>query len=298
VPEVSVIIPAYNAETTLRETLASVLAQTFTDIEVLVVDDGSTDDTAAIATAIGPPVICLSRENGGVARARNLGLDQAAGRYVAFLDADDRWEPRKLERQIELMSTRPEVGACFTAVRNVDDQDQTLAQTPARDYADFCEALLLHSVVVSGSCSSAMLRRELASEVGGFDPRFSQCADWDYFIRLSLRARLAPIDEPLVVYRRAAGNMSSDIALLERDTFAVLDKFFASGDAGPYVELRQRCYSNHWMIVSGSYLHAGQSRDAVRCLLKGLRAYPRNVRRPLGLPVRWARRARARGVAS
>jgi hypothetical protein len=178
----------------------------------------------------------------------------------------------------------------------VDGRYHTVAHTPARDYADFCGALLLHSMVFAAGCSSVLIRREVASDLGGFDPNFSQCADWDYFIRLSARVRLAPIDEPLVLYRTAAGNMSSDIALLERDTFGVLDKFFDSGDAGPYLDIRPRCYSNHWMIVSGSYLHARRPRDAVRCLMHGLRVYPRNARRPLGLPARWARRALTRGV--
>ena len=99
-PEISVIIPAYNASRTIGPTIESVLAQTFTDFELLVIDDGSTDDTADIVSAVGDLALnCVRTENGGVSVARNRGLDMATGAYVAFLDADDAWRPAKLERQ-------------------------------------------------------------------------------------------------------------------------------------------------------------------------------------------------------
>jgi hypothetical protein len=149
----------------------------------------------------------------------------------------------------------------------------------------------MHSMVL-GAISSPLIRRSVATSAGGFDPRLSQCADWDYFIRLSLRTQFAVIPAPLVRYRVAAGSMSSDISRLERETFDVLDRFFA-GEAGPrYEHTRARCYANHWMILSGSYLHAGQRRAALRCLANGVRAHPASVTRPLGLPSRWARRSR------
>jgi hypothetical protein len=140
-----------------------------------------------------------------------------------------------------------------------------------------------------------MVRREIAVDIGGFDARFSQCADWDYFLRASLVAAVAPLNEPLVLYRTAAGNMSSDIRLLERDTFAVLDKTFSDPGFARYAPIRRRVYSNHWMICSGSYLHAGQFGPAVRCLGRALEADPTNVARPLGIPSRWIARRTKRG---
>jgi hypothetical protein len=135
-----------------------------------------------------------------------------------------------------------------------------------------------------------MVRREVHEAVGGFDRRFSQCADWDYLLKLSLSTRLRPIPEYLAMYRKGSANMSRDIGLLERDTFAVLDRFFSDDAPDRYLGLRDQCYSNHWMILSGSYLHAGQLAASVRCLVKGLRLWPRNVVRPLWLPVRQAQR--------
>jgi glycosyltransferase involved in cell wall biosynthesis len=290
IPDVSVVIPAYNAERTLGETLASALAQTLDDLEVIVIDDGSTDATAAIAQNVTDKrVRVLSVPNGGVARARNRGMHEARGRFVAFLDADDIWRPLKLERQVSLLHAQPEVGMCFTAAFRVDADTRIIASMAVREYRDYCEALLLHSMV-AGCVSSGVVRRALALDVGGFDPTFSQSADWDFWLRLSRVTEFTPVPEPLVLYRSCPGNMSSDVALLERDTFAVLDKFFADQMAEPYLPLRSRTYSNHWMTCSGSYLHAGEIRASLRCLRRGLGAYPANIRRPLGLPRRWMTR--------
>lgn len=295
---VSVIIPAYNAENSLSQTLESVMAQTFQDFEIIVVDDGSSDRTAEIAKSFGPSVYCLRKKNGGVAKARNAGIEQAAGRYLAFLDADDLWAPTKLEKQIALVEARPQVGLCFTAMYRVTPTLQVINEVPARDYPDFCEALLLYFCVVTGSCSSALLRRELVVETGGFDTRLSTCADWDYWLRLSRVTEFASIPEPLVSYRVMPGSMSSNPTLVEQEVFAVLSKFFNSSPPHKYVGLRSRCYSNHWMILAGDYLHARLPGESLRCLVRGLSLYPLNIARPLGLPARWLRRRLISPLAS
>ena len=287
-PVVSVVIPAYNAARTLGDTVRSVLDQTFDDLEVVVVDDGSRDSTAAVAGGFGEPVRCISTPNGGVSRARNVGIEAARGRYLAFLDADDLWDADKLRRQVELLDASPETGGAYTGFRRVDDAGTTLREKPAAHYDDLCEAQLLYSAVVN--TSTVLVRRPLSP---AFDPCFSQCADWDYFLRLSLVTRLVAIPDVLVGYRLSPGQMSSDIARLERDTFGVLDSFFATPAGDGYRHLRRRVYSNHWMILSGSYLHDGRLASSLRCLVYGLRLYPANARRPLGAPARWARRRAA-----
>lgn len=282
---VSVVIPAYNAERTLGATIDSVLGQTFRDIEVVVVDDGSADRTAAQAASYGTPVRVITTPNQGVAQARNTGIDEAVGEFVAFLDADDLWLPDKVERQVALLDSRPAAGVSTTGHMRVrDDTLEPLAHVPAEDPADVCATLLLRSQV-AGNLSTPIVRRDLATATR-FDPRFSQSADWDFFLRLALATEFAVIPDPLILYRASATSMSTDIALLERDTFAVLDAFFSRDVPHRYRRLRRRIYSNHWMIVSGSYLHAGQRKDAVRCLARGVRLHPPNVRRALELPAR------------
>lgn len=155
------------------------------------------------------------------------------------------------------------------------------------------EALLLESMIV-GCISSGVIRRPLLERVGGFDTQFSQCADWDLWLRVSLATRFVVLMQPVVQYRSYAGNMSSNLDLLERDTFAVLDKFFADADAAVYQRLRRRVYSNHWMICGSSYAYGRHWTDALRCLARGLLVYPPNARRPLGAPLRWLGRAQVR----
>jgi glycosyltransferase involved in cell wall biosynthesis len=297
VPHVSVIVPAYNAANTLVETLQSVLQQTYHDFEILVVDDGSTDATATVVESFGPKVRYVRQDNAGVSGARNTGASMTSGDLLAFLDADDLWAPNKLERQIALLRQRPDVGVTYVGAVRIDAAGRAIGYTEALDYADPSEALLLHSSIVSGTCSSTLVRRTVAHDVP-FDPAFSQCADWDYWIRLSLKTGFAGLNEPLMSYRTSPNNMSSDIALLERDTFAVLDKFYATDASDKYRPIRRRVYSNHWMIVSGSYLHARRAPAAVRCMTRGLLSYPANVAQPLGLPYRWTRRRLARSSTS
>lgn len=294
-PTVSVVIPAYNAEATLFGTLQSVLDQTFKDIEVLVIDDGSTDRTAEIARSMGGPVRCIVQENRGVSAARNRGIDSARARYIALLDADDVWDRDKLAKQTAVLDADPDVMGTYAGVVRVNAEGRTIEHLPARAFDDLCGSLLLHSSVIPTSPSSLMLRREVFDLVGTFDPSFSQCADWDFLIRASLKVRLTPIDEWLVRYRTAEGNMSSDITLLERDTFAVLHKFYSSQESVPYRDIKDRVYSNHWLILSGSYLHNRQPGHSARCLLHALREDPTNVRYPLSLPSRAFRRLRSRG---
>ena len=271
------------------------LAQSFVDLELLVIDDGSQDDTADVVGARDDPRLnVISTENRGVSTARNRGLELAAGPYVAFLDADDAWQPTKLERQYHAMSDMPAVGMCFASAQMVDDDLRPIGMDWAVDRADYSEALLLEGNIVAGGGSSVLARTSVINRAGRFDPRLSQCADWDMWLRMSAITGFTPLYEPLVLYRSVPGTMSSDPELLERDTFALLDKFYASPASAAYHGVRKRAYANHWMVCAGSYLHAGRLQDSLRCVAAGLRSDPRTVSRLMSFPVRWANRAQRR----
>ena len=294
-PEISVIIPAYNAARTVGAAVDSVLAQSFAGFELLVIDDGSQDDTAGVVNARNDPrVKCVRTENGGVSVARNRGLDLAAGASVAFLDADDAWKPTKLEQQHRAMSDQPDVGLCFASTEHVDDDLRTIGLHAAPQRSDYCQALLLEGNIIAGSASSVMARTSAIDQAGRFDPRLSLCADWDMWLRMSVVTSFLALDEALVLYRNAPGTMSGDPKVLERDTFALLDRFYSSRASAPYAQLRDRAYANQWMVCAGSYLHTRHPREALRCVAAGLRTDPRTVSRLAHLPVRWADRARRR----
>lgn len=289
---VSVVLPAYNAARTVGKAVDSVLTQTLTDLELLVVDDGSTDCTSEVVEAREDERLrCVKTENRGVAHARNCGVRLSSGEFVAFLDADDAWLPRKLEVQLDLMLKQPSIGLCFTSAEIVDRRLRRIGEDSADSFGDYTEALLMRGNVVAGGGSSAMVRRSALERVGGFDAGLSQCADWDLWLRLSVDTSFVAITEPLVQFTRAPGTMSSDPSLLERDTFAMLDRFFTTDVSLPYRPSRRRVYSTQWMVCAGTYLHAGCLRDSLRCVSRGLFVDPRSLSIPALLPVRVASRA-------
>jgi glycosyltransferase involved in cell wall biosynthesis len=288
-PLVSVVIPAYNAETYIGSAVESVLAQTFRNFELIVVDDGSSDSTAARLEAYGDALRCLRQPNSGVSRARNRGIEASRGRLVAFLDADDVWLPEKLDKQASLLGIRKDCRVCYTAVIVADATLRPMATEHGPDGAVTGLDLLLRGNVVPGSASSVICERNLLSETGAFDPSLSLCADWDLWLRLAARTRFAAVDEPLVVYRRSPGSMSGNPRVLERDTLALLAKAFSKRDA-PDRDVRARAYGRQYLVFSGSYLQAGLYRDALRCLARSIHHDPRQCLYALALPARAARR--------
>lgn len=224
-PRVSVIIPAFNAAGCVRRAVDSVLGQCFQDIELLVVDDGSTDATRAILAEYGNRVRLLARENGGPAAARNHGLHHARGEYVAFLDADDYWIAEKLERQVELLDTQPAVGFCSTATQVVDSAGRPAGDWPCRpDAGPLPDILFQHGTVISGSTSGVLARRHLIEAIGGFDPVLRGFEDPDLWIRLAAITRYACIPEALTVVVRTPNSVSGNLVNMRRATLASFRK--------------------------------------------------------------------------
>jgi glycosyltransferase involved in cell wall biosynthesis len=221
---VSVVMPAYNAESTIRSSLRSVLNQTFVQLDIIVVDDGSTDSTAAIATAIGaadPRVRLIQQTNAGVAAARNKGVLQARGDLVAFIDADDLWHPAKIEKQVEMLRRLGDrVGVIYTWSWFIDAGDRLEARFFAPDEAgDVYATLVLHNIVGNGSVP--LVRKACLVECGGFDTglrtaRAQGCEDLRLWLRIAERYEFAVVPEFLVGYRQDTANMSRNIDEMRR----------------------------------------------------------------------------------
>jgi glycosyltransferase involved in cell wall biosynthesis len=290
VPEVSVVIPAYNAGHYVPAAVESVLAQTMTDHEVIVVDDGSTDDTAETMTRFGSRVRYLRQANQGVAAARNTGIAEAHGRYIAFLDADDTWFPEKLERQLVALSARTDCRACYSAFLVVDERLSPLGVCRGLRRTATLEDLITRGNVV-GSICTVLCDRSLFASAGSFDSTLSQCADWEMWIRLATRTEFLYLDEPLATYRQHAANMSRDPALLERDSIAVLEKSFALPALPNALRRRRRsAFGRNYMVLAGTYFRAGHGRDFLRCAALSLALSPRQGAYLLAFPLRVARR--------
>ncbi|MBS0305635.1 MAG: glycosyltransferase family 2 protein [Proteobacteria bacterium] len=224
-PTVSVVVPAYNAAAFVGRAVDSVLAQSGVDYELLVVDDGSSDGTVAVLAAYGDRLRVLVQANAGPAAARNRGLHEARGRYVAFLDADDWWLPEKLARQVALLDGRPEIGFCSTATRVVTEGGAPAGEWPCvPGERPLLETLFVRSAAVSGSTSGVLARRELLLGAGGFDEALRGFEDPDLWMRLAARAGYACIDEPLTVVVRTPGSVSSHLPRMRAATLASLRK--------------------------------------------------------------------------
>jgi GT2 family glycosyltransferase len=208
-PLVSVVVPSHNRARLLRRTLQSILAQQLRDLEVVVVDDGSTDDTPIVAGSFDPRVVVLRNQRpGGVSAARNRGIEAARGDWVAFCDDDDLWAPDKLSRQIAA-AERDCHGWVYTGDVNVDDGLQILSGGRPPDPAAVMERLPRWNPISSGG-SNVVVQSRLLASVGGFDATLRRTEDWDLWIRLSRTGPPSWVCEPLVAYRFHAGNIASD----------------------------------------------------------------------------------------
>lgn len=227
-PQLSVVIPVYNGEKTIRETIESVLSQTFTDFELLIINDGSTDQTVEIIDSFADPRIQIfSYKNAGLAASRNRGIDRATTDYIAFIDADDLWTPEKLYDQFQALQDHPEAAVAYSWTDFIDDSGQVIypGGYPTVN-GDAYAHLLLVCVLENGS--NPLIKKQALQEIGGFDESLAAAEDWDLYIRLAARYPFVGVPRPQVLYRVATNNMSSQVLRQEAASLRVIEKAFAS----------------------------------------------------------------------
>jgi glycosyltransferase involved in cell wall biosynthesis len=291
-PLVSVIIPNYNYAHYLPAAIDSVLGQSYPNLEMIVVDDGSQDDSEEIVKQFGERVRFIKQQNQGVAMARNRGVSVSKGQLIAFLDADDLWLPSKLEKQVQRILDDAEIGLVHCALEEIDSEGKSLrTDISGMDGWVAKEMLLFRQTVIRGSGSCGLVPRETFDLVGGFDSRLSTAADWDFCYRVALRQRVSFVPEPLVKYRIHTSNMHVNIAAMEHDMLLGFDKAF-SADDNELSRMRRQCYGNLHMILAGSFFRTGHRVDFARHALKSVWLAPKNVTRLLAFPVRHYQRLR------
>ena len=296
-PQVSVVIPAYNAMRFLPQTVESVLQQTLQDFEVLIVDDGSKDDTARWAAAHSDSrVKLIPRPNGGAAAARNTGVENAAGEYVAFLDADDLWQPTKLAKQVARAEADPEVGLVDTWISYIDAAGEPMNSVLTQHLeGDVWAHMIEYNLVRCGS--TPLVRRRCFEEVGSFDESFRFAEDWEMWIRISRRYQFAVVKEPLVAYRQHANNKHKDYQAMLPTLRRIIEKSFQDV---PFEQqhLKGRALGRaHLHAAWRALLYGGDDREAAalrRAAIEhysGLRYAKNSVRLELNIMrSRWLRR--------
>jgi glycosyltransferase involved in cell wall biosynthesis len=276
-PIISVVVPAYNAEHTILETVDSVLKQTFTDFELIVIDDGSTDQTAKLLQSIADPRLkVFSYPNGSASVARNRGMAHATGDYISFLDADDLWTADKLQAQLAALQAHPEAGVAYSWTCNMSPTGEAFYPGVCVTYAGNVQAqLLLSNFLASGS--NCLIRRDAITSVGAFDPTLEAYEDWDYYLRLAARWPFVGVPKYQILYRQSAGGRSSKIAILEKYSQIVIERAFCT--APPKLQpLKKQSLAINYQYLAGLCLayadHPERMLQAGEKLWQAIRAFP------------------------
>jgi glycosyltransferase involved in cell wall biosynthesis len=282
---VSVIIPTYNSGPLVEEAIASVLAQTHPAAQIIVVDDGSTDDTPRRVEQFGQRIEYVRQPNGRVAAARNTGLARATGDAVAFLDADDAWHPRKLERQVEVLTREPHIGLLATRLSPWPGEFTPADQLVTGNLLDVPLVSLL--VFNSLATSSIIVRRAVLDQAGRFDSDLFGPEDYDLWLRCARIARAAVLEEPLTGYRDTSGSVGKQADSMRQGLLRIHAKLDAAG-AWPSRWLRRKCRAHIDYTTGFMYLAAGKPGRATQLIAHSLATFPLPMR-PAEVRYRWGR---------
>ena len=267
--KVSIIIPVYNAEKTILETIQSVQSQSFTDWELIVIDDGSSDNTVTIIEEIQESRLQLfCYENAGATVARNRGLAQAQGNFIAFLDADDLWSEDKLVLQLVALQKHPDAGVAYCWTSFIDEQGKVFfLQKPVWHQGNVYPELLLRNFLACGSIP--LIRKEAIAAVGEFDPHLKSCQDWEYWLRLAKYWSFVLVPQHLVFYRQSSGSISSKIEERERASFIILEKAF-HGAPQEFNSLKPQSFAYNYRYLARLYLQRQQDKEGIKQAVKKL----------------------------
>ncbi|MBW2039707.1 MAG: glycosyltransferase [Deltaproteobacteria bacterium] len=272
-PRVSVIIPTHNRKDFLLEAMDSVFAQTYGDFELVVVDDGSTDGTGEALKRYGDRLIYTYQANQGVSAARNRGIELVRGEFIAFLDSDDLWLPKKLQMQVAFMDQHPEAQICYTDEIWIR---RGVRVNPKKKHAKYSGWIYSHCLPLCIiSLSSALMRRGLFAQVGAFDPRLPVCEDYDLWLRVASRFPVFLIPQRLIVKRGGHANQLSQRSWgTDRYRVIALVKILEMGVLTPQMrgltiqELHRKC-----RILINGYLKRGKEEE-VKDYQEVLKKYP------------------------
>jgi glycosyltransferase involved in cell wall biosynthesis len=284
-PRVTAIIPAHNGEAFIRTAIASVLAQTYRDCEVVVADDGSRDGTAAIVESFGPAVRLIRVAHGNTQATRNAAVDASDSAFIGLLDQDDAWWPEKIEHQLGLLASDPRLGLCSTAARGVDAAGCEIlgARAPAipENQADALGRLLAVNLVAA---STVILPRAVIHRVGAFDAAFHLAGDWDLWLRVAEEYPIASVPKVLTDYRWHGENLSRNPVPMLGESIAVQEAALArvarhprwakAPGLAPYLGPARHRLASRYSELGVRYAKMGSSAQALSSHREALRLDP------------------------
>jgi glycosyltransferase involved in cell wall biosynthesis len=243
-PRVSVVIPAYNQAEYLGDAIQSVLSQTYQDFEIIVIDDGSTDKTPLVANEFSENVCYIRQENKGLAGARNTGIQNAKGTYIALIDSDDIWLPIFLQKMMALVADVPDAIVYYCSARYIDAKGNELPQIVASKFVPdetMYETLVKANFIIP---STVVMLRSAVLAAGLFDDSFRACEDWDLWLRLAPTCHFTSIRDCLVNYRLHGSSLSADPSKMQQAVKAVIEKHFGPDDEdmGKWPNMKRMAY--------------------------------------------------------
>jgi glycosyltransferase involved in cell wall biosynthesis len=275
-PLVTVVIPAYKAEAFIAETIQSVIDQTYTNWELIIIDDGSPDNQKKIIEPFlaDPRIQYHYQENAGVSAARNSGMDKSKGEFIAFLDADDMFLPNNLERKLAFLQKNKEYGLVHAYVQDIDKDSLELETYQIGKQGWVLDDLLIWRGEVIPAPSSILMPTKIAKEIGGWDTNFQTAADQEFFMRVAKQYKIGMIDEFLTYYRELPSSMSTNIPNFEEDHIRVFQKAKEHNlFKNKLFELQ--CFSNLYLIIAGSWwVDGGNKRKAFYFMFLSFIMYP------------------------
>ncbi len=279
-PFVSVIIPTWNRGWAIRDAVDSVLEQTYRHFELIVIDDGSTDDTPEILNRYGDRIVAFTQDNKGVSAARNLGIAMSAGQYLAFLDSDDLWLAEKLARQVEFFHSHPDAMICQTEETWIRNGVRVNPKLRHKKQTGMIFEPSLHLCLVSPS--AVMVKRTLFDAVGVFDENLPACEDYDLWLRVSCKYPIHLLDEALIIKNGGHEDQLSRQPGLDKYRIASLRKLIADNLLSPehhqaaVAVLIEKC-----LIYAGGCLKRGRKEEALYYTRLAKEAEAKRVKDPV-----------------
>lgn len=277
---ISVIIPTYNSEKTIIKTVNSVLQQSYTNFEIIVINDGSSDRTLELLQTIQDSRIKIfSYPNGGVSTARNRGIVKATGEYISFLDADDRWTKDKLELQWQTLQQHPQAALAYSWVYFESELEPSYAETSSYFTGNVYPELLIKNFLHTGS--NPLIRRNIIDRIGLFDPELKTCEDWEFFLRIAAQKEFILVPKVQVIYCQSTTSLTTNIQQIARDYQVAIERAFQAAPQ-QLQHLKKQSLGWSYKYLAQQYIKHKSDRisglkAAVNNIIKAVFSYPPNI---------------------
>ncbi len=282
-PLISVIIPVYNGEKTIGETIHSVLNQTYINIEIIVINDGSLDLTLNITSSIKDTRLkVFSYKNAGVCMSRNRGIERASGQFISFLDADDIWTPDKLEAQLKALQANPQASVAYSWVDYIDEYGEFFRHgNHITINGNAYEQMLIQNVLENGS--NPLIRRQALINIGTFNQSLTLAEDWDMWLRLAARHDFVTVSYPQILYRTSSKSSSSNVLAMEKVCLQFIEQAFMSAPASLQY-LKRKSLATLYNYLTFKSL---ESPSGHKSAITAMRFFGNVIRNDLSVIIQW-----------